>query len=65
MIFKAIKIGVCIGLGIWSVINSYIFVNGVAKYLIKKFIAAAEKKSENEHNPEEKKGDTFTYKDDK
>lgn len=63
MIFRAIKYGLCIGIGAWTALNTYIVVNGFVKYFIKKFIASGEKKSENENKPEEKKEDTFTYKD--
>lgn len=63
MIFKSIKIGMCIGLGAWSALNTYIAVNGFTKYFIKKFIASAEKKSEKEEKQSAGVGGNFTYKD--
>lgn len=63
MIFKSIKIGMCIGLGIWTALNTYITVNGFTKYFIKKFIASGEKKSEKEEKQSAGVGGNFTYKD--
>lgn len=63
MIFKSIKIGMCIGLGAWSAFVTYGVVNGFTNYFAKKFIASEKKKAEKEEKQSAGVGGNFTYKD--
>ena len=56
MIFKAIKYGFCAGVLGFTAYSTFWFLVGIGNGIIKNVT---------KNKPEEKKGDTFTYKDDK
>lgn len=59
MIFKSIKIGMCIGLGTCSAMITYGAVNGFVMYFVKKMMDKKEKEEKKSAGP----GGNFTYKD--